>query len=233
MLPELEKLLVLHDRDTRRYALQAELAQLPKDEARVQNHLSADQATVAAVKEKLTKNAMEMKSIELDIGTRKTTLERLKTQQFETKKNDEFKALESEITRYNDQVDELETSQLELMEQADDFQSELTAAEEALGKSQKLVNEELANFQKKREACEAEIAELEAERSTLGEEISAPTLTLYNRLLESKKGQAMAQVKGGACGGCHMKLVPATLSVLRAHKELAQCENCSRILYEV
>ncbi len=233
MLPELEKLLVLHNRDSRRYALQAELIQLPKDEARVQNHLRTDLATVASVKEKIQANAMEIKTVDLDIGTRKNTLERLKTQQFETKKNEEFKALESEVERYNDQVDELETSQLELMEVADELNEQLEKAQDALSKTQALVDEELAGFQKKRENCETEIKELEAERDELSTDISGPTLTLYNRLLDSKKGEAMAEAKSGACGGCHMKLVPATLSKLRAHKEIAQCENCSRMLYEV
>jgi len=233
MLPELEKLLVLHNRDTRRYALQAELVQLPKDEARVQNHLRSDLATVSAVKEKIQANAMEMKTLDLDIGTRKNTLERLKTQQFETKKNEEFKALESEVDRYNDQVDELETTQLELMEAADELEEKLTTAQEALEKTQSLVDEELAGFQNKRENCESEIKELEAERDELSSGIPSPVLNLYNRLLESKKGEAMAEVKSGSCGGCHMKLVPATLSIMRAHKEIAQCENCSRMLYEV
>ena len=93
MLPSIQALLVLQDRDRRLRSLAEDLAKIPKDETRAKDRLAGDTAAVAKAKEALQANEIEIKKVELDVGTRKTTIVRLKTQQFETRKNDEFTAL--------------------------------------------------------------------------------------------------------------------------------------------
>ncbi len=58
-----------------------------------------------------------------------------KKQQFETKKNEEFRALGNEVERYTLDIDNLETQQLELMEVADGLRAKLEDARAALKKS--------------------------------------------------------------------------------------------------
>ena len=132
MLPSIQALLVLQDRDRRLRSLAEDLAKIPKDETRAKDRLAGDTAAVAKAKEALQANEIEIKKVELDVGTRKTTIVRLKTQQFETRKNDEFTALGNEIVRYENEVDGLETKELELMERADALRATLTEAEAAL-----------------------------------------------------------------------------------------------------
>ena len=63
------------------------------------------------------------KRLELDVGTRNESIARLKTQRYETRKNDEFSAMGREIERYQNEISALEDQELELMEQADVTQS--------------------------------------------------------------------------------------------------------------
>ena len=119
MLAEIESLLVLQDRDQRILALEEDMKRIPADKESAKNRLANDLASVANAKKAVQENEVAIKNVELDIGTRKNTLERLKVQQYETKKNDEFTALENETKRYNEEVDQLETTELELMEKAD------------------------------------------------------------------------------------------------------------------
>lgn len=234
MLDVLEKLLVLQDRDTRRLDLEADLEKLPLEEKRSQAHLDGDLARVAAAKKLLQENAMAVKTLQLDADTRRTTIDRLRQQQFETKKNDEYTALGKEVERYLGQVDELETQELELMEAADELQQQLADAEAALGKTQALVDEELAGYAKRRTALSENLSEVNGELAGLRTAFPDDSmLGLYDRLLKSKAGSAMAQVVGDNCQGCHMKLVKGTLAKLRAQHEVAHCENCNRLLYEV
>ena len=44
---------------------------------------------------------LKVKKIDMDSETRRTTIKRLKVQQFETRKNDEYQAFNHEITRYD------------------------------------------------------------------------------------------------------------------------------------
>jgi len=153
-------------------------------------------------------------------------------QQFETRKNEEYQALAHEITRYTNDVDALETRELELMEDLDQRREALAQAKTALAATQALVDEELAAFAARRDNIGRDLAHLRAERVRLAAEIPEPALPLYERLLKSKGGTALAAVsEAGQCLGCHMKLVAATLIRVQAGKEIVQCENCARILH--
>lgn len=231
MLAEIEPLLVLQDSDQRLRALEEEMTRVPQEKERAKQRLANDLEKVASAKKAVQENEVAIKTIELDIGTRKTTLDRLKVQQYETKKNDEFTALENEINRYNAEVDQLETNELELMEKADNLRVDLQKAEDTLALTQSLVDEEIAQLEQRGLQAKQQHEENEAERSKLAAEIDEDLLSLYERLMKSKGGDAIVSADKGQCHGCHMKVVPATMIKLQAEKEITQCENCGRILH--
>ncbi|RYD67006.1 MAG: hypothetical protein EOP83_03740 [Verrucomicrobiaceae bacterium] len=232
MLPSIQALLVLQDRDRRLRSLAEDLAKIPKEEARAKDKLAGDNAAVAKGKEGVQANEIEIKKVELDVGTRKTTITRLKIQQFETRKNDEFTALGNEIIRYEKEVDGLETKELELMERADVLRAVLSAAEAALANTKKLVDEDLVALADRKKRLEAESAEVKAERDRLASEAPPEQLPLYERLLKIKNGVSIVPVIAGMCNGCHIKLVSSTLVKVKAGAEGVQCENCGRLLYD-
>ena len=204
---------------------------IPTDIERAKERLENDLNHVANAKKAVQDNEIAIKNIELDIGTRKTTLDRLKVQQYETKKNDEFTALENEIKRYNEEVDELETSELELMEKADNLRVHLQKSEDALALTQSMVDEEIAQLKLRATAVKKQHGEITAERERLASGIDEELISLYSRLMQSKGGDAVVSAEKGQCHGCHMKVVPATMIKLQAEKEVTQCENCGRLLY--
>lgn len=231
MSPNLQALLVLQDRDRRLRTLAEDLERVPKDEARAKERLAGDEAAVRKAKEELQANEVEIKKVELDVGTRKTTIARLKTQQFETRKNDEYQALGNEIIRYEKDVDGLETKELELMERADALRATLATAEQALAKTKGLVDEDLAKLADRRQRVSAEAAEVKAERDRLAADAPESLMPLYERLLKTKNGLAVVPVSAGKCSGCHIKLVASTLVKVNSGTEGVQCESCGRLLY--
>jgi len=231
MFAAIEGLLVLQERDRRLAELTEQVTQLPKDEARAKGRLSQDEGAVATAKKALQEIGVAAKNLELDVETRRTTIIRLKQQQFETRKNEEFQALGHEVERYTDEIDDLETKQLELMEKSDAQRAVLEAAEAVLAKSQKVVDEDLVALVERGKNLEQEKVDVAADRARLAGEVDEELLSLYERLLPRKNGVAICAIHAGQCGGCHVKLIPATLVKVQAEREVAQCENCSRILY--
>ena len=73
--------------------------------------------------------------------------------------------------------------------------------------------------------------EVITERKSLSTGIDEDLVSLYDRLMKSKGGDAVVSSGSGQCGGCHMKLIPSTMISVQAAKEVTQCENCGRILY--
>lgn len=231
MLADVRALLILQDRDRRLLALTKDLERLPLDETRAKAKLAGQEANVARAQEAVLACELRMKRLELDVGTRRTTINRLKLQQFETRKNEEYQAIGHEIIRYEKDVDDLETRELELMEEMDQARSVLKAAQAALAHDRTLVQEDLAVIVQRRERLEAERGEVTAARDLLASQVAEAVLPLYHRLMKSKAGLAVAPMLDGKCGGCHMKLIASTVVAAQAAKEIARCEDCGRILY--
>lgn len=231
MLAEVRALLILQDRDRRLLVLSKDLEKLPQDEARAKAKLAGDEDAVTRAHTAVVDCEVRLKRLELDAGTRRTTIQRLKLQQFETRKNEEYQALGHEVTRYEKEVDELETRELELMEEMDVARGALKVAQAARDHDRKLVAEDLALIAQRRERLEGERRDVEAERDALASQVPESILPLYQRLMKTKAGLAVAPMQDAKCGGCHMKLIASTVVKVQSGREIARCEDCGRILY--
>ncbi len=231
MLDEVRALLILQDRDRRLLALAKDLEKLPIDEARAKTRLHADEAALKSAHSALMDCELRLKRLELDAGTRRTSIQRLKTQQFETRKNEEYQALGHEVTRYEKEVDSLETRELELMEEMDGLRAAEKAAQAALAHTRTLIDEDLASIAERRVRITTECEEVRAERERLSTQVPELIIPLYLRLMKTKEGMAVAPMHDAKCGGCHMKLIASTVVGVQSSKELTRCDNCGRILY--
>jgi predicted nucleic acid-binding Zn-ribbon protein len=231
MQDEVRALLILQDRDRRLLALAKDLEKLPQDEARAKAKLAGDQAAVTKAHQALLDCELRVKKIELDAETRRTTIKRLKLQQFETRKNEEFVALGHEITRYEKDLDDFETKELEAMEEVDSFRSAHKTTALALTETAKRIEEDLATIKQRHQRMETDRQEVLAERELLITKAPEAIIPLYNRLMKTKDGLAIAPLRDGKCEGCHMKLIASTVIKAQSGREIAQCEDCGRILY--
>jgi uncharacterized protein len=231
MQDEVRALLILQDRDRRLLALAKDLEKLPQDEARAKAKLAGDQAAVTKAHQALLDCELRVKKIELDAETRRTTIKRLKLQQFETRKNEEFVALGHEITRYEKDLDDFETKELEAMDEVDGFRSAHKATVLALAETAKRVEEDLATVKQRHQQMQAHRQEVLTEREVLLAKAPEAIIPLYNRLMKTKDGLAVAPLRDGKCEGCHMKLIASTVIKAQSAREIAQCEDCGRILY--
>lgn len=232
MRDDVKELLSLQETDLRIKSLKAELAKIPLQQEAAKDRLANDTESLAAAKKTYQENEVAIKNVELDIGTRRNTIERLKTQQFETKKNDEYAKLGSEIIRYTEEVDELETKELELMELADQLRETIETAKEALAKTQSFVDEEIAELQARADDRQKELTEAEALSSEKSSTVEEDLLSNYRRLFEKRNGDAIMHVTGErSCTSCHVQVTPATYASAQSGGELAYCDNCGAILY--
>ena len=127
MQVELEQLLILQDRAQKIRQVEAELRNLPLERRSLDEQSAAASAKFEALKDRGRHVEMERKKLELEVGTRNDSIARLRTQQFETRKNDEFSAMGREIERYQQEITKLEDQELELMEQGDQLKAQVGA----------------------------------------------------------------------------------------------------------
>jgi len=230
--PELEQLLILQDRQQKIRQIQAEIETVPLRRTSLEAQLAASAGAVDALKQKARQVEVDRKKLELDVGTRTESIARLKTQQYQTRKNDEFQALGHEIERYESEIGKIEDEELELMVQADKIKVDLAEEEKKAAGVKESIARQTADLDEKSKALQSRLEELTRERTDLAGKIDEDLLGLFERIFKSKGDAAIVAIEHGVCTGCHMKVTSATAAQVKAGKEIVSCENCGRILYE-
>ncbi len=232
MAPVLEKLLVLQERDSRHQRITKELERLPLDEKAVTDKLAVQTREFEARKLKAKQVESRRKDLDNQVLSKRDTINRYKTQQFQTKKNEEFQALTIEIERAEKEIIGMEDEELELMEAYETAQKEVAAEGTRVKEFEQAAAARKADLKQKAEVLQQQLAEVTAQIAEAEKEIDAPSLSLYRRILKSKGDAAIVQVQhGNNCGGCHMTLTQQTILLAKAGQKLTTCENCGRVLY--
>jgi len=229
---ELEQLLILQDRDQKIRQIGTEIETVPLRRKSLEAQLAASRASLEALKQKARQVEMDRKKLELDVGIRSETIARLKTQQYQTRKNDEFQAIGHEIERYENEIGKIEDEELELMVLADKVKADLADEEKKAAEAKDSIARQTADLDEKSKALDSQLKTLTTERSELAGKIDEDLLGRFERLFKSKGDAAVVAIEHGVCTGCHMKVTTATASQVRAGKELISCENCGRILFD-
>jgi len=230
--PELEQLLVLQDRQQKIRQIENEVRTLPLQRKSLEGQLAASAAAVEALKQQARHVEVDRKKLELDVGTRQESVSRLKTQQYQTRKNDEFQALGHEIERYENEIRKIEDDELELMDQADKLKLQLAAEEKKAATAKDSISRQLIDLDEKSKTLESRLQGLSKERAELATRIEEDLLNRFDRLFKSKGDAAVVALEHEVCTGCHMKVTTATAMRVKAGKEIVSCEQCGRILYE-
>jgi hypothetical protein len=100
MLPEIDQLLVIQDRDQKIKTHQSELNSVPLEKQRVEQTLRHRIDAFDQIKLRAKEIEVQRKKLELDANSRRDTIAKYKIQQSQTRKNDEFQAIGQLIARH-------------------------------------------------------------------------------------------------------------------------------------
>jgi hypothetical protein len=229
---ELEQLLILQDREQKIRQIRTEIETVPLRRKSLEAQLAESKTSVETLRQRVRQAEVDRKKLELDVGTRAESVSRLKTQQYQTRKNDEFQAIGHEIERYENEIRKIEDDELELMVLADKIKADLAAEETKAAATRDSITRQTADLDEKSKALESQLQGLTTERSNLATKIDEDLLGRFERLFKSKGDAAVVAIEHGVCTGCHMKVTIATAAQVRAGKEIINCDNCGRILYD-
>ncbi len=135
MLESIEKLLILQDRDRRLIRLRAEVANIDPQWRLVQNHQAAAEQEFEKARQQSLQLESSRKKLELDAEAKKAQMEKYSAQQWQTKKNEEYRALTHEIDMCKEAIRGLEDQQLGVMEQIEVGEKRLQEASAVLKKA--------------------------------------------------------------------------------------------------
>ena len=231
MFEVIEKLLILQDRDRKIGRVKEELAHIEPERQSLKAKAAAAQTQLEQAKLRIMHIESSRKDLELEVETKKQMIVRYANQQFQTRKNEEYRALAHEIEMCKEAIFKIEDQEIELMEQTEAGQKEVLRATQTVKEARKLMDEQVAQLDAREQNLQKELAELETNREALASAVDESARSRYERLVRSKGENVVVGVQHGVCGGCHMKLPPQLIVTCQAEKELVSCSNCGRILY--
>jgi hypothetical protein len=215
MLENIEKLLILQDRDQKICRLQSELAHIEPERQTLRTRAATAQSDLEEAKLRIKHIESSRKDLELEVETKKQMISRYANQQLQTRKNEEYRALAHEIEMCKDVIFKTEDKEIELMEQAEATQKQVVSATQAVNEARKLLDDQVAQLDAREQNLHKELAELEVNREALASTVDESVRGRYERLVRSKGENVVVGVQHGVCGGCHMKLPPQRAGVLQ------------------
>lgn len=231
MRNDIESLLRTQHHDQKIRSLEKEIAGIPLEEEDIRDKLSADEAALEKARAALQRVEVEIKNLELDVETRRDSISKLKVQQYETKKNEEYRKMGGEIDRYEKEISELEDREIDLMEEAETQKKALVEARESYAENEGSVKEELEDLESLHKNLLAQVEEEKEKRAEQAGNVDGDLLEIYDRLFKAKNGLAVVGLVDEVCQGCHMRVTKSTIMEVKSEKQLASCENCGRLLY--
>ena len=231
MLPVIEKLLILQDRDRKLMTVQEELMHIAPERGELQARIAGTQAALEAAKYQVKHLESERKKLELEAEARKQLIEKYSLQQFQTKKNEEYRALAHEIETCKGEITKLDDQQLELMEKIDEAQKVVSKSTREAAEARKVIESRLGDMATREDNLRKDQAALQSNRADLAAAVEESTLDRYERLLKQKGESVVVGIQHGVCGGCHMQLSRSVVVTCQADVEIIPCPNCARILY--
>src|SRR2546426_3891693 len=144
MLETIEKLLILQDRDRKIRRIRGELTHIEPERQGLRAKAADAQKSLEIAKERVKQLESERKNLELEVEAKKELIGKYSLQQFQTRKNEEYRALAHEIEICKEAIVKIEDQELELMEQAEAGQKEVARAAQQANDMKKLVEDQLA-----------------------------------------------------------------------------------------
>ncbi|MDP8253049.1 MAG: C4-type zinc ribbon domain-containing protein [Candidatus Kaelpia aquatica] len=183
------------------------------------------------VEEEVKDLQIKIKDKELELQTAEGGIQKFQQQLLQIKTNKEYKALLSEIEGKKADNSCIEDEILKLMDSMDEIGLSLNKEKDELKKLEGEFQQEEDKVKQDMAVVEQEIKSQKTERGKIAQKVDPETLSIYERLIESKDGLAIVPVIDGACGGCHLSLRPQTINEIKRADGIITCERCSRIFY--
>jgi predicted nucleic acid-binding Zn-ribbon protein len=231
MLEAIEKLLALQDKDQRLRSLRQELQAIPADIATKEKLIADSASRLEQARTRAKVIEVEKKTLQVEASSKREQIARYKTQQMQTRKNEEFTALAHEIAGAEKVVSGIEDKELALMEEAENLRPQIAAAEKIYAEEKARYDGQINVLREKSTNLKARIADLEQLRPAAIEGIDEDLLERYERLFQNKNAQAVVALEHEVCMGCHMKVTSQTGLALRADKTIVSCPQCGRLLH--
>lgn len=233
MHPDLKTLIELQELDNSVSALTSRIESSPLEIQALKDQLSEFTRIHDERKARLAGNQKERRALDAEVQAIRTKIEKHKEQLYQVKTNEQYRAMQKEVEGEEANIRKVEDRILEKMVEAEQIEKLIREAESSLAGEKDRVEAHIGQIEASRQDNESERSALLARREGLTGSLAYEVLAHYDRLRRGRHGIALAEVRDGFCGGCHVLLRPQAYNEIRSSDVYMTCEACARILYYI
>ncbi len=229
------QLLAVQEKDLRIANLQQMIAAVPAAKEKIANEMEGAAEGVDQAKLALQQYQSRINDLDSNIQACQDRIIQLQNKSREVKKNEEYRAILSEVDGQKKQISKHEDAQLELMEEVESAKVALAKAGKSKVASDARVKAAQADLDVREKNCAEQITKIREERDGMTGEIPIDVLRRYERTIAQPTAhlmfrKAIVPVDNGGCGYCHLKIPPDLQLKAKATND-ATCGNCGSLLY--
>ncbi|OUW39152.1 MAG: hypothetical protein CBD35_03180 [Verrucomicrobia bacterium TMED175] len=230
--PEFQELLLLHGRDRRYGKLEEELKLLPDDIKRMEKKISTENESIDLAVSEWKQLESQNNSLEKEIIEIGEKISKSKVRQLGVKKNEEYQALENEISSLTLLQSQKEDEQIEVLVNIDDAKATAEIAQDKIVSKVKDLERQKQGFEDRIAQVKTELQDLLKEIETARTQVEAEMLKTYDRVKKVvARAPYLAPLKDQKCSGCNLRVSNDVISTALVEQKLTQCDQCGRIVY--
>lgn len=230
--PEFQELLLLHGRDRRYGKLEEELKLLPDDIKRMEKKILTENESIDLAVSEWKQLESQNNSLEKEIIEIGEKISKSKVRQLGVKKNEEYQALENEISSLTLLQSQKEDEQIEVLVNIDDAKATAEIAQDKIVSKVKDLERQKQGFEDRIAQVKTELQDLHKEIETARNQVEAEMLKTYDRVKKVvARAPYLAPLKDQKCSGCNLRVSNDVISTALVEQKLTQCDQCGRIVY--
>ena len=230
--PEFQELLLLHGRDRRYGKLEEELKLLPDDIKRMEKKISTENESIDLAVSEWKQLESQNNSLEKEIIEIGEKISKNKVRQLSVKKNEEYQALDNEISSLTLLQSQKEDEQIEVLVNIDDAKATAEIAQDKIVSKVKDLERQKQGFEDRIAQVKTELQDLHKEIETARTQVEAEMLKTYDRVKKVvARAPYLAPLKDQKCSGCNLRVSNDVISTALVEQKLTQCDQCGRIVY--
>jgi len=230
--PEFQELLLLHGRDRRYGKLEEELKLLPDDIKRMEKKILTENESIDLAVSEWKQLESQNNSLEKEIIEIGEKISKSKVRQLGVKKNEEYQALENEISSLTLLQSQKEDEQIEVLVNIDDAKATAEIAQDKIVSKVKDLERQKQGFEDRIAQVKTELQDLLKEIETARTQVEAEMLKTYDRVKKVvARAPYLAPLKDQKCSGCNLRVSNDVISTALVEQKLTQCDQCGRIVY--
>lgn len=230
--PQIEKLLILQDRDITLQRIEKEILRVPRERSLLEGEIATQKAKIEAASQTIKELEVQRHEVDTEVKSKEAANARFRTQQLEVKKNDEYRALTQQIEQNESDILKLEEQEIELMLRIDAARETFEAEKSQIETSIAERNEKIQLLEENEKNLQAQSEEAGSKLEEARAAANPDYLGHYDRIKKMvKRAPYVVPLADHKCGGCHLRVSNEVVGSVRSSDGPSFCDQCARMVY--